>query len=664
MKNRMERLKVYLNKDVTKTMVKYKLPIIGVLVVILLAFIGIFITYAYYQVDITTPIVGSTIDRIADIDVRIMAEERDTNGSGLGSYSLYPYIPKAGYKYNATKSYCTNGSVINYDAVNYQADVAASGHDVCYLYFDSEANLDLTLYVYAENVDSDGNGTGTYTKLETTVLPTIGYELHEEDDEYRSYCENGSTISYDGSMFTIEADGKDVCYAYMDAVNVDIALKLFVQAKEGSSYYYETNSIPTSAVYAINEENSSCTGTSTLSMENQKVIINATSRTSCVAYLDVSSGAALASLSLYSEDDALTVAVEDSELSTEATTYYYSVDGGATYASSSSNSYTFTDVDSDAEVQVYSEDAYGNTSAILSTDQDNDYVYNGVFPYKNAVQTLTIKKSGYYYIQTWGAQGGYRTSSDAGGKGGYASGYVYLNEGDNLFIHTGGAGGNGEAGCGTTICEGGYNGGGYRYKYYGGGGASDVRLGTDDLLARIIVAGGGGSDGGSSNAGMYAGGYTGGSSTSGTSAVSNYGGKGGNTTYSGYSKDYTIATQTTTGLNSNTLENYAGGFGFGGAGTAISGGYGGAGGGGWYGGAGNVSVNTDDARGGGGGSSFILSAANASSLPSGYLVSSSYYFQKALTVAGNSSFESPTGMSETGHEGNGTVKITYIGDAI
>lgn len=84
--------------------------------------------------------------------------------------------------------------------------------------------------------------------------------------------------------------------------------------------------------------------------------------------------------------------------------------------------------------------------------------------------------------------------------------------------------------------------------------------------------------------------------------------------------------------------------------------------GGWYGGSGNVPDSSgDDDRGGGGGSGFVWTASTASNVPSGYSVSSNYYLTDASTIAGNTSFESPTGGTETGHSGNGYAKITWIG---
>ena len=163
------------------------------------------------------------------------------------------------------------------------------------------------------------------------------------------------------------------------------------------------------------------------------------------------------------------------------------------------------------------------------------------------------------------------------------------------------------------------------------------------------------------NSGMYGGGTTGGSSTQNYTANKNYCGKGGTQTYSGYSTAYTITTQATSGLNSNSTSYYCGGFGFGGGGVYLSSGYGGAGGGGWYGGSGTVPDGSgDDDRGGGGGSGFVWTSSSASNVPSGYSVSTSYYLSNAETYAGNTSFASTSGGTETGHSGNGYAKITPV----
>lgn len=264
------------------------------------------------------------------------------------------------------------------------------------------------------------------------------------------------------------------------------------------------------------------------------------------------------------------------------------------------------------------------------------------YPYTGAVQSITLPK-GVYKFEVWGAQGGYRSSSSYGGKGGYSVGTIALTDKTNIFVYVGGSGNTG----GTS---GGFNGGGKRNTYKGGGGASDIRIGQDSLYTRVIVAGGGGSDGASNKTGMYGGGTTGGS----TSQNYGTGGYGGTQTGVSSSSWQTTSQSTSTSSQSGA---YAG-FGFGGNGIYRSSGYGGAGGGGWYGGSGSYPDGSgDDDRGGGGGSGFVWTGSNA---PSGYLLGSEYYLTDASTIAGNASMPSTSGGTETGHTGNGYARITAI----
>lgn len=225
------------------------------------------------------------------------------------------------------------------------------------------------------------------------------------------------------------------------------------------------------------------------------------------------------------------------------------------------------------------------------------------FDYTGTVQTVTLPK-GTYKLECWGAQGGYSSSNSGievgmGGKGGYSAGTITLNQKTLIYIYTGGVGsisGNGKA-------DGGFPNGGSSWASStsegagGGGGSSDIRIGTDSLYARVIVAGGGGG-GGEDNE---------------------------------------------------------------------TGGYGGGGGGGWYGAdpaGGQTTPATgssgSDTSGSPGGSGYVYTSATASNYPSGCLLNSSYYLSDAKTIAGNNSFVSPTGSSETGHSGNGYCRITVI----
>ena len=229
-------------------------------------------------------------------------------------------------------------------------------------------------------------------------------------------------------------------------------------------------------------------------------------------------------------------------------------------------------------------------------------VYN--FEYKGDYQTFVVPRSGIYKLETWGAQGGYRSNAN-NGKGGYAQGLVYLNRGDVLYVYVGGSG----------ETHNGWNGGGLQttLKNYGGG-ATDIRFkdgawnDAAGLNSRLIVAGGGGTDGSAGNLGGV-GGLTGGS-TSGC-------GSGG------------------VGASLSAAGGHRAGFGYGGSGISGSGGHAGAGGGGWYGGGGaNPDGSSDDDRGGGGGSSFTWNSQTKGYVPAGYSVSTDYYMTSVSYSSG------------------------------
>ena len=646
----LNRIKKILNKDVTAFLNKNKIPLISIVIVVLLSCVGLIITYAFYQVVDVKPIIGGATSEISDLDIRIMAEERDANGNGLNKYGLYPYIPKAGYVYNETKSKCTNGSTIKYDSKNYSADITSLGHDVCYLYFDSTAQLDITLNVYAENVDSDGNGNGEYTKLETTALPTIGYEINAS----KSKCQNGSTVTYSAAdnLFSVESNQKDVCDVYMDAMDVDIALKIYVQAKKNSTTYYEAKTIPSNSFYELSSK-SACTGTSTLSMKNQKVVVAATGRTSCVAYLDVSSGPILESMKVTSGTTGTTITLGNSPLGLTPNTYYYSSDGGKTYVSSTNNSYTFAGLTNPSYAfRAYSADASGNTSRVFET---STYGYYGLVDYSNQIQTKTITEPGYYKLETWGAQGG-NIGTYIGGYGGYSTGYIYLSGNQQLNIAVGGAG--------TNTDTGGYNGGGSLLNgqsAYGssGGGAthiatisgvlSSLENNKDNIL--IVSGGGGGANYRSENYGEGNGGSAGGF----------IGVNGESTNHSnGYGYGYGYGGSQTAGGTmfwESSIENnniIPGAFGQG-SGTELGCFAQSGGGGGYYGG------GAGGHGGAGGGSSYIGNP---------LLTNKSMYCYNCTT----SSEESTKTFTTTCHsanatencakEGNGYAIITYIGSTI
>lgn len=264
------------------------------------------------------------------------------------------------------------------------------------------------------------------------------------------------------------------------------------------------------------------------------------------------------------------------------------------------------------------------------------------FDYTGAAQSVELP-AGRYLLEVWGAQGG-SYSTYYGGRGGYSKGVLSLpkvskDATTKLFICVG------QQPASVTgsreTAPGGFNGGGNgQTRYYsgtytygqGGGGGTDIRIGTDSLYARVIVAGGGGG------------------SASVDAATTKYGGgASGGSPKSGYG-----ASQTAPGTN--------GSFGQGGDATTSGTNYkygSGGGGGGWYGGGAcsSYSDSTNYRGYNGGGSGFVWTGANATS---GYLLGEDYYLADAQTIAGNQSFTGPNGTAETGHAGNGFAKITVL----
>lgn len=257
------------------------------------------------------------------------------------------------------------------------------------------------------------------------------------------------------------------------------------------------------------------------------------------------------------------------------------------------------------------------------------------FSYTGARQDFNVPINGKYEVELWGAAGG--GSMVMSGKGGHTKGQYDLTSEDELYIYVGGVGtmsttsakatggfnGGGDSGTGTNLAG-------------SGGGATDIRLNTDNLASRIFIAGGGGGAGSRNDSSIICNGGAGGGTAAlkGTCSSDSYLGGAGTSSAGGAAASYTTNIDT-------TVRATAGASGTGGKGASYVNGSdtyaGGGGGGGYYGGGGGARYG-----GGGGGS--------------GYCTGSD-----CTTSDGSTVFSTTDGKGyETGHSGSGYVKIKLI----
>ena len=300
----------------------------------------------------------------------------------------------------------------------------------------------------------------------------------------------------------------------------------------------------------------------------------------------------------------------------------------------------------------YDEASGGNRINVFTMPSHNTTLYahissNNRFDYTGREQTFTIPKTGYYKLETWGAQGGYgawgSSPNKYGGYGGYAVGVAYLAQGTTLYINIGQKG---------QQYSGGYNGGGNgsysRVDEYSGGGGGATHIATrsgllstfsNSISNLLIVAGGGG--GGST------------CSSEDTDTIIGGGSGGGYIGGSNYRNLSTGGSSSSSGVINSGFGN-RGSFGKGGDGY-ISGTRcesSGGGGGGYYGG---VSSN----YGGTGGSGYIANGTLSNKYMVCYNCTNS---SDIATKTYSSTCASRTATKDCAKTDNGYVKITYVGE--
>ena len=274
-------------------------------------------------------------------------------------------------------------------------------------------------------------------------------------------------------------------------------------------------------------------------------------------------------------------------------------------------------------LKSYSFNVDKNQVVAKDITSDADFYYLArLFSFKGSTESFTVPVDGTYTLECWGA---------GPTQGGKSEGNYQAQKNQILYICVGGRGTNGSK---SVVGVGGYNGGGnggWSPGYTNGGGGSgathicqqdgllkDLKTAYDNNQLLMVAGGQGGNIG--SAAGPYGGGIEGGKPTSWSGAV-----HAAATQSSGY------AFGTGQKGRNGTRGTNGGGEGSGGSG------------GGLYGGYAPQHTGTNSNSSGGGGSGYV----NAKLV-------------NGQTIAGNQSFLSPSGVSETGHAGHGAALITWL----
>ena len=640
MKNIFKNIKNYFKDNKTKS--------ITILIILILTIVSsiTLIAYSFYQNKSRRLIISgiASLDS-ADVSIKVYRENKNENGVGIGTYSLSYYVPSsASYNYVSSKTVCGTGiTITKYENQKFYVDATKKGK--CKVYFDAiDGYIDdyeVNLFVQQEAGNTNDNN---YNKMGQLPLYESGY--YYTINTSKTSCTNGATVSIEGRNIVVLATQKSVCNVYADKNSDSVGPTVSNLSVDGNSVTFTASDNIGLAMYGLSSSNTIApdewnyfSGTSqstTFEYATEGTYYlwvkdtagnNAISEAITIT-LDAAAPA-VGNIDAYTKNAVIALS-DDNNLAGYAVTTTSTTPTNWTAVSGKTASVTYSTT-ANGTYYVHVKDAAGKTSSkSFSMACAASTITN--FAYTGAVQNYTTVCRGTHTLTVWGAQGG-----NSGGKGGYSTGVVNLNENMNLYIYVGGQGSRGSTG--------GFNGGGTTGSSGGtGGGASDIRIGTDSLYARVIVAGGGGGKGQDN----CAAGGVGGGTTGGGSADQNSCGTqaGGGTQTAGGAK----------GIYSGTSGANKGAFGQGG--NASDGRYdGGGGGGGWYGG--GAGASSGWSNGGGGGSGYVYTSSTASSYPTGCLLNNSHYLTNASTTAGSSSFPSTTSGTETGHSGDGYARIVY-----
>lgn len=178
-------------------------------------------------------------------------------------YSPVSEPPTEGYKYVGYKCDYKNATV-TYNNGTFETE--SDTQTTCRAYF-NEYTGNAYINYYLQKSD------GSYENVSS--IPALGYVYNSE----KSSCTNGSVISVDNNIVSVNAFQEDECSVYFDMVNADIEVLVYVMNRETQKY--ELGKVPV-AGYKMN--NAGCTNGASIEYINSSLVVNTEGPTVCTVY--------------------------------------------------------------------------------------------------------------------------------------------------------------------------------------------------------------------------------------------------------------------------------------------------------------------------------------------------------------------------------------------
>lgn len=150
-------------------------------------------------------------------------------------------------------------------------------------------------------------------------------------------------------------------------------MSLMLETEQGSGMYEasKTGEWP-DGEYVFNKELSKCENGGELSWDNDKnqVVMVGNSSDKCYLYFNIDTSVTINSFTVTNTETTITISMDAQSTNGAIAKYYYSIDDGENYVSSTSNTYTFNITEIKTyKIKIYAEDGIGRKSGKKSKEQ-------------------------------------------------------------------------------------------------------------------------------------------------------------------------------------------------------------------------------------------------------------------------------------------------------